>query len=52
MKKTLCILLTLTMLLALGAPAFADDAAKAPVFKDGAAQPILQYLGRLYIRYL
>ena len=43
MKKLLCILLTLTMLLALGAPAFADDAAKAPEFKDGAAQPILQY---------
>ena len=31
------------MLMALGAPAFADDAAKTPVFKDGAAQPILQY---------
>ena len=44
MKKLLCILLTLTMVLAMGgAPAFADDAAKAPVFKDGAAQPILQY---------
>ena len=43
MKKLLCILLTLTMILSLGVPAFADDAAKTPVFKDGAAQPILQY---------
>ena len=43
MKKLLCLLLTLTMVLAPGASAFADDAAKAPVFKDGAAQPILQY---------
>ena len=35
--------LLLCVLLALGIPAFAEDAAKAPVFEEGMAQPILQY---------
>lgn len=31
------------MLLSIGVPAFAEGDGKVPVFKDGAAQPILQY---------
>ena len=43
MKKLLCILLTLTMILSQSVPAFAVDISKTPEFKDGAAQPVLLY---------